>query len=362
MLYCFREREMLMNINELLAGFRLFPSYLRVGGLREDMPRGFQKRSRAFLDRFPGKLDEYETLMTKNPIWQRSHARRRRDHAARSAMQAACVGPIARAAGGDYDVRRAFPYLGYETYEFDVIGATNGDVYDRYLVRMAEMRESVKICRQALERITPVGEWAVDDQRIVPPPKDQVYTEMEALIQHFLIYSQGFTVPAGEAYVPVEGPRGEHGCYFVSDGTNRPWRVHMRAPGLHGLPGAAQVHRRRHDRGRHRRDRIARRRDGRRGSMSFHPAMPYGDRAVASLRARDAARRAGRSSSRPRTAQRFEEFAAHYPPEQRMSAVLHALYLAQEQQGYISRNADAPRRRGDRHARPRTSKTSCRIT
>ena len=113
-----------------------------------------------------------------------------------------------------------------------MIGASNGDVYDRYLVRVAEMRESVKICRQALERITPVGEWAVNDRRIVPPPKDEVYTEMEALIQHFLIYSQGFTVPAGEAYVPVEGPRGEHGCYVVSDGSNRPWRVHMRSPGL----------------------------------------------------------------------------------------------------------------------------------
>ena len=112
-----------------------------------------------------------------------------------------------------------------------IIGVA-GDVYDRYLVRVAEMRESTKICRQAVSRIAPVGEWAVDDRRIVPPPKDEVYTEMEALIQHFLIYSQGFTVPAGDAYVPVEGPRGEHGCYVVSDGSNRPWRVHMRSPGL----------------------------------------------------------------------------------------------------------------------------------
>ena len=107
------------------------------------------------------------------------------------------------------------------------------------------MRESIKICHQALERITPTGAVRADDPRIVPPPKDKVYTEMEALIQHFLIYSQGFTVPAGDAYVPVEGPRGEHGCYVVSDGTNRPWRVHMRAPVLHGVPGAAQVRRRR---------------------------------------------------------------------------------------------------------------------
>jgi NADH-quinone oxidoreductase subunit D len=110
--------------------------------------------------------------------------------------------------------------------------ASSGDVYARYLVRMQEMRESVKICRQAIQRITPSGAWACDDPRIVPPPKDKVYTEMEALIQHFLIYSQGFTVPAGDAYVPVEGPRGEHGCYVVSDGTNRPWRIKMRAPSL----------------------------------------------------------------------------------------------------------------------------------
>jgi len=231
MLYAFREREILMNLNEHLAGFRFFPSYIRVGGLREDIPRGWLEAVRAFLDRLPGKLDEYETLITKNPIWL-DRTRGVGVISLEDCYQWGLYGPIARAAGGDYDVRRAFPYMGYETYDFDVIGASNGDVYDRYLVRMAEMRESVKICRQALERIPPIGEWAVNDRRITPPPKDEVYTEMEALIQHFLIYSQGFTVPAGDAYVPVEGPRGEHGCYVVSDGSNRPWRVHMRSPGL----------------------------------------------------------------------------------------------------------------------------------
>ncbi len=231
MLYAFREREILMNLNEMLAGFRFFPSYLRVGGLREDIPRGFKEAVTAFLDRFPGKLDEYETLITKNPIWL-GRTRGVGVISLQDCHSWGLYGPIARAAGDDYDVRRAFPYCGYDTYDFDVIGASNGDVYDRYIVRVAEMRESVKICRQALERITPVGEWAVNDRRIVPPPKDEVYTEMEALIQHFLIYSQGFTVPEGESYFPVEGPRGEHGCYVVSDGSNRPWRVHMRSPGL----------------------------------------------------------------------------------------------------------------------------------
>ncbi len=231
MLYCFRERELLLNINELLAGFRMFPSYMRVGGLREDLPRGFHDAVRAFLDRFPPKLDEYEDLLTKNEIY----LKRTQGIGVISkddAVAYSLVGPIARAAGIDYDVRKDFPYLGYDTFDFSVPTQTAGDAYARYQVRIAEMRESMKICRQALERITPSGEYAVDDPRITPPPKDRVYTEMEALIQHFLIYSQGFTVPAGEAYVPVEGPRGEQGFSIVSDGTNRPWRVKSRAPSL----------------------------------------------------------------------------------------------------------------------------------
>ena len=227
--YAVRERELLLNINELIAGFRFFPSYFRIGGLREDLPRGFHEAVNAFLDRFPGKIDEFERLLTKNDIF-----RRRTEGVGAitlaDAFQWGLVGPIARACGTDYDVRKYFPYCGYESYDFQIPTATEGDVYARYRVRVAEMRESVKICRQAIQRISPAGEWACDDTRVVPPPKDKVYTEMEALIQHFLIYSQGFTVPAGDAYVPIEGPRGEHGCYVVSDGTNRPWRVKMRAP------------------------------------------------------------------------------------------------------------------------------------
>jgi NADH-quinone oxidoreductase subunit D len=227
--YAIRERELLMNINELLAGFRFFPSYIRIGGLREDLPRGFHEAVNAFLDRFPKKLDEYEGLLSKNDIFMR----RTQGVGVLSQEDAfawGLLGPIARASGSNYDVRKYFPYSGYETYDFEVPTETEGDVYARYRVRMRELRESVKICRQAIGRIAPSGAWACDDPRVVPPPKDKVYTEMEALIQHFLIYSQGFTVPAGDAYVPVEGPRGEHGVYVVSDGTNRPWRVKMRAP------------------------------------------------------------------------------------------------------------------------------------
>jgi NADH-quinone oxidoreductase subunit D len=238
--YAIRERELIMNINELMAGFRFFPSYIRVGGLREDLPRGFHEAVNAFLERFPAKIDEFEGLLNKNDIFMR-RTQGVGVVSADTALAWGLVGPIARASGVDYDVRKYFPYSGYETYDFQVPTEREGDVYARYRVRMRELRESVKICRQAIARIPPAGAWACDDPRVVPPPKDKVYTEMEALIQHFLIYSQGFTVPAGDAYVPVEGPRGEHGVYIVSDGTNRPWRVKMRAPSLFAIQALATL-------------------------------------------------------------------------------------------------------------------------
>jgi NADH-quinone oxidoreductase subunit D len=229
LMYCLSDREKIMNINEMIAGFRMFPSYIRVGGLREDLPPGFHEAVADFLDTFPAKIDEYERLLTKNLVWLKRTKGvgviSREDH-----IQYGLVGPMARAIGVPYDVRKQFPYSGYETYDFDIPVQTHGDVYDRYLVRVAEMRQSVLICKQALARIPPRGRYDIQDYRIVPPPKDKVYTEMEALIQHFLVYSQGFTVPPGEAYVPVEGPRGEHGVFVVSDGSNRPYRIKMRPP------------------------------------------------------------------------------------------------------------------------------------
>jgi NADH-quinone oxidoreductase subunit D len=232
MMYCFREREQLLNINEMLAGFRMFPSYLRIGGLREDLPYGFHEAVGAFLDMFPAKLREYEDLLTKNQVWLK-RTRGVGVLSRQDVLDYGLVGPMARASGVAYDARKAFPYSGYDTYEFDVPVRDEGDVYARYLVRIEEMRQSVRLARQALERITPRGVFDIQDYRIVPPPKDKVYTEMEGLIQHFLIYSQGFTVPAGEAFVPVEGPRGEHGFTICSDGTNRPWRVKLRAPSFY---------------------------------------------------------------------------------------------------------------------------------
>src|SRR5262245_54918676 len=170
MLYCFRERELLLNLNEMLAGFRLFPSYMRVGGLREDLPRGFLGAVKAFLDAFPAKLDEYEDLLTQNTIYQQ----RTQGVGVISkddAIAYSLVGPIGRAAGSDYDVRKYFPFLGYDQLDFAVPTRTTGDVYGRYQVRVAEMRESVKICRQVVERIAPIGEYAVADPRITPDRK-----------------------------------------------------------------------------------------------------------------------------------------------------------------------------------------------
>src|SRR5262249_34992739 len=195
---------------------------------------------KAFLDQFPAKLEEYEDLLTKNQIWLK-RTRTVGVLSKQDAIGLGLVGPMARASGINYDVRRAFPYLGYETYEFDVPIGTTGDVYDRYLVRMEEMRQSARIARQALERITRRGVYDIQDYRIVPPPKDKVYTEMEGLIQHFLIYSQGFTVPPGDAYVAVEGPRGEHGFSIVSDGTNRPYRIKLRAPSFYACQGLPKL-------------------------------------------------------------------------------------------------------------------------
>ena len=231
MLYCFRERELLLNINEMLAGFRMFPSYIRIGGLREDLPPGFHEAVKELLDRMPGKLREYENLLTDNKIF-RKRTTGVGVLTGPQAVSLGLVGPMARGSGVAYDVRRAFPYLKYPELDYEVITRKDGDVFARYQVRVAEMHESVTIARQCLEKITPTGPYAIDDPKITPPPKDKVYTEMEALIQHFLLYSQGFTVPAGIASVPIEGPRGEQSFTVVSDGTNRPWRVKSRAPSL----------------------------------------------------------------------------------------------------------------------------------
>jgi len=233
MLYCFREREMILDLVEMTGGARMFASYLRPGGLAMDLPEGFGAAVDAILTRMPAAVDEYEALLTANPFWKE----RTVGVAAISAADALAwgvTGPILRATGVAYDLRKQVPYCGYETYDFAVPTAAEGDAYARYRLRVAEMRESVKIARQALSRL-PAGPWITGDRKVAPPPKRELADSMEAVIHHFKLWTEGFKPPPGEAYCAVEAPRGELGMYVVSDGTGRPWRVHMRSPSFTNL-------------------------------------------------------------------------------------------------------------------------------
>jgi NADH-quinone oxidoreductase subunit D len=239
-LYCFREREMLLDIFELMSGARMMTSYIRPGGLAYDLPEEFKPTVQRFLDVMPGHIDEYEALLTDNPIWKD----RTVGVGVLSGIDALALGVTGaslRASGIPYDVRKAFPYSGYENYDFKVITASNGDVYDRYTVRMAEMRESVKIAQQALDNL-PDGPYATSDRKVWPPPKEEITHSMESLIHHFKLWTEGFKPPVGDAFVAVESGRGELGCYIVSDGSAKPWRVHFRGPSfvnLQALPHMA---------------------------------------------------------------------------------------------------------------------------
>ncbi len=232
-LYCFREREQILDLYEAVSGQRMMSSYFRVGGLLEDLPPGFERRVEAFLQVFPARLADYEALLTENPLWRQRTVGIGAIRAA-DAITMGLSGPSLRACGVAYDVRRAHPYSGYEKYEFEVPLGKAGDVFDRYCVRVAEMRQSHRVVRQALQRLTP-GPINVADPKLVPPPKRLLKTSMEALIHHFKLYSEGFSVPAGEVYQAIEAPKGELGVYLVSDGSPRPYRVHYRAPSFANL-------------------------------------------------------------------------------------------------------------------------------
>lgn len=232
-MYTFREREAILDIMELVGGARMFPIVLRPGGLAYDLPTGFEGAVADILDRLPAAIDEYERLLTRNRFWQD----RTVGVAVISAAEALALGAgghILRATGVAYDLRRCEPYCGYADYAFDVPVRTEGDAYARYLLRIAEMRESVKIARQALDRL-PDGPYATADRKVAPPPKHELATSMEAVIHHFKLWTEGFRPPAGEAYAAVEAPRGEMGMYVVSDGSAKPWRVHMRSPSFVNL-------------------------------------------------------------------------------------------------------------------------------
>ena len=229
-LYCWREREAILRIFEAVSGQRMMTSYFRIGGLALEPPKGFFESIQTFLDDMPSKIDQYEGLLTGNPIWM-GRLKGVGYLSAADAIALGVTGPPLRASGVDWDLRRDMPYSGYEKFKFDVPVSNDGDVWARYEVRMLEMRESVKICKQAMAMLVgKTGPIVADAPKIVLPNREQMKTQMEALIHHFKIVTEGFAVPAGEVYQAVESPRGEMGYYVVSDGTAKPYRVHMRNP------------------------------------------------------------------------------------------------------------------------------------
>ena len=235
--YTFREREKILSIYEQVSGARMTASYFRVGGLAMDIPGGLLDRCEKFVDEMPAHIDEYESLLTKNPIWL-ARTRGVAIVSAKDAIAWGLSGTILRGSGVSWDMRKNEPYSGYETYDFDVPVGKVGDAFDRYQVRVAEMRESTKIAKQAIARIRELGEsgpYRVRDFKYVLPHKEEVKTSMEALIHHFKIVAHGFFPPAGEAYAAVEAPKGELGFYFVSDGSARPWRMKVRSPSFINL-------------------------------------------------------------------------------------------------------------------------------
>ena len=237
-LYCWREREDILRIYEALSGQRMMTSYFRIGGLALEPPMEFREQVQNFLDIMPGRIDQYEGLLTGNPIWI-GRLQGVGTLSAADAVALGVTGPPLRASGVDWDLRRDMPYSSYEKFKFDVPTSTVGDVWARYTVRLLEMRESVKICQQAMDMLAGMsGPIVADAPKIVLPNREQMKTQMESLIHHFKIVTEGFGVPAGEVYQAVESPRGEMGYYVVSDGTAKPYRVHMRNPSfatLHAL-------------------------------------------------------------------------------------------------------------------------------
>jgi NADH-quinone oxidoreductase subunit D len=232
-LYCFREREQLLRIFEAVSGQRMMTSYIRIGGVSLEPPMGLYDSIRAFLLDFPSKIHEYETLLTGNPIWI-NRLKGVGYISPEDAIALGVTGPPLRAAGVDFDVRRDMPYSSYEKFQFKVPVTTESDVWARYVLRMDEMRESVKICLQALDGM-PEGRIVADAPKIILPDREQMKTQMESLIHHFKIVTEGFAVPAGEATSSVEAAHGMMNYYVVSDGTAKPYRVHMRNADLANL-------------------------------------------------------------------------------------------------------------------------------
>ncbi len=224
--YIMQQRENILDMFEMFSGVRMMPSWIVPGGIRGDMPEGFEIKLNAFLKEFPTELQVCENLLVDNPIWK-ERTMGVGILTIKEALELGCSGPIARGSGLAWDLRKSNPYSSYEDFDFDIPVGSTGDVYDRFLVRIAEMKESCKILRQALDGL-PNGAWRTDDRKISPPPYEELDTSMESLIHHFKLYTEGYHTPVGESYAAVEGSKGELGFYIVSDGTNRPYRWHVR--------------------------------------------------------------------------------------------------------------------------------------
>jgi|SRR5579859_6692719 len=232
-LYCFREREMILDVFEYISGVRMMTSYICPGGLQADLPPKFDEKVRAFTSVFPQRLKEYHDLLTNNQLW----LERTRGIAYLSkedAIAYGATGAVLRGSGVLWDIRKVFPYSGYEKFDFDIPIGTNGDVYDRYLVRMLEMDQSLKIINQALEGL-PAGRFRVLNPKVAPPPKWQITGSMEALIHHFKLYTEGYRAPKGDVFVRTESPKGELAYYIVSDGSAHPYRMHVRGASFANL-------------------------------------------------------------------------------------------------------------------------------
>ncbi|NIM92839.1 MAG: NADH dehydrogenase (quinone) subunit D [Anaerolineales bacterium] len=238
-LYCFREREIILDILEMCSGHRMMTSYFRPGGLWRDLPAGFEEAVQYVLDTFPARIQQYEDLLSKNELYL-DRTKGIGVIPPDKALSWGVTGPPLRASGIPFDLRKAHPYSGYEQYDFEVPLASNGDTYDRYIVRMEEMRQSLRIVEQALNNI-PDGPFRSDNRKFVPPPRSELGHSMEAVIHHFKLWTEGFPAPEGDIYHAVESPRGILGCYLVGDGGPKPYRVHFRTPSFANLQVISKI-------------------------------------------------------------------------------------------------------------------------
>jgi len=239
LLYGFRDRELILDIFEACSGVRMMTSYIRPGGLARELPEGFEEMVAQAINAIESRLPDYDDLLTHNPIFQQ-RTRGIGVIGAQELLALGVTGPILRASGFEWDLRKHLPYCGYDQYDFEVPTRPEGDCYARFLVRLEEMRQSIRIIRQALGRL-PAGPYRSDERKFVLPPREELYQSMESLLHHFLLVSKGFEPPPGEVYAAVESPRGELGYYLVSDGTGKPYRLHVRAPSFANLQALASM-------------------------------------------------------------------------------------------------------------------------